>query len=225
MKAMLIVLGTAAALLAPAVAPAATPTSVTATITNSGIVFAPNYVPTGTVVITVVNRTKRRRDFGVGAQRTGAIASGRSERLTVTLSGSGERQFFSVASGGSSHITGGSRRLTAALHLFEPCSDPSATTVGVQIDESAGGLTLSPAAVPCGAVTFEVTDVDTPNARLLVSAGAPPLSGLTAQLNPGGTATLTINFPAAALAQCSAVEVGGDGVVAVVGDGSLTVGQ
>jgi len=225
MKAMLIVLGTAAALLAPAVAPAATPTSVTATITNSGIVLAPSYVPTGTVVITVVNRTKRRRDFGVGAQRTGAIASGRSEQLTVTLSGNGERRFFSAAFAGSSQTTGGSRRLTAALHLFEPCSDPSATTVGVQIDESAGGLTLSPAAVPCGAVTFEVTDVDTPNARLLVSADAPPLSGLTTQLNPGGTATLTINFPAAALAHCSAVEVGGDGVVSVVGDDSLTVGQ
>jgi hypothetical protein len=187
-------------------------------------VFAPSYVPTGTVVITVVNRTKDRRDFGVGSQRTGAIAAGRSELLTVTLSGSGERRFFSVASAGSSHITGGSRRLTAALHLFEPCGDASATTVDVQIDQSAGGLTLSPATVPCGTVTFDVTDVDTPNARLLVSADAPPRSGLTAQLNPGGTAMLTINFPATALAHFSAVQIGGDGVVTVVGDGSLTVG-
>jgi len=213
----------AAGFWAPAGAHAATPTRVTATITNSRIVFAPSYVPTGTVVITVVNRTKDRRDFGVGARRTGAIAAARSERLTVTFSGSGERQFSSVAAAGSRHITGGSPRLTAALHLFEPCRDASATTVDVQIDQSAGGLTLSPTTVPCGTVTFDVTDVDTPNARLLFSADAPPRSGLTTQLNPGGTATLTVHFPATALAHFSAVQVGGDGIVVVVGDGSLTV--
>jgi hypothetical protein len=213
----------AAALWAPAAASAATPTRVTATITNSRIGLTPSYVSTGTVVITVVNRTKDRRDFGVGARRTGAIAAGRSGRLTVTFSGSGERQFSSVATAGSRHTTGGSRRLTAAIHLFEPCSDASATTVDVQIDQSAGGLTLSPTTVPCGTVTFDVTDVDTPNARLLVSADAPPRSGLTTQLNPGGTTTLTIDFPATALAHFSAIQVGGDGVVVVVGDGSLTV--
>jgi hypothetical protein len=208
---------------APTAARAATPTSVTATITNSRIAFDPSYVPAGTLVITVVNQAKGRRDFGVGARRTGAIAAGRSERLTVTLSGSGDRQFSSVAAAGSRGMTGGSRRLTAALHLFEPCGDASATTVDVQIDQSAGGLTLSPATVPCGTVTFDVTDVDTPNARLLVSADAPPRSGLTAQLNPGGTATLTINFPATALAHFSVVQIGGDGVVTVVGEGSLSL--
>lgn len=199
------------------------PTRVKATITSSRIVFAPSYVPAGTVAVTIVNETKGRRDFGVGARRTGAIAAGRSARLTVTLSGAGEREFFSVAAAGSPHLTGGSRRLTAALHLFEPCSDASATTVDVQIDQATGGLTLSPTAVPCGTVTFDVTDVDTPNARLLVSAAAPPESGLTTQLNPGGTATLTIRFPAATLAHCGAVAIGGDGIVAVLGRVSLTV--
>lgn len=174
-------------------------------------------------MITVVNRTKDRRDFGVGARRTRVIAAGRSERLTVTFSGSGERQFSSVAVAGSRHITDGSRRLTAAIHLFEPCSDASATTVDVQIDHSAGGLTLSPTAVPCGRVTFDVTDVDTPNVRLFVSADAPPRSGVTTQLNPGVTTTLTIYFPATALAQCVAVQVGGDGILVDIGEGSVAV--
>ncbi len=174
-------------------------------------------------MITVVNRTKDRRDFGVGARRTGAIAAGRSERLTVTFSGSGERQFSSVAAAGSRHMTGGSRRLTGAIHLFEPCSDASATTVDVQIDQAAGGLTLSPTAVPCGTVTFAVTDIDTPNARLFVSADAPPESGLTTQLNPGGTTTLTVYFPAAALAQCVAVQIGGDGILVDIGKGTVAV--
>jgi len=212
-----------AGLWAPAAARAATPTSVTATITNSRILFTPSYVPTGALVITVVNRTKDRRDFGVGARRTGPIAAGRSALLTVTVSGSGDREFSSVVAAGSRHITGRSRRLTAALHLFEPCNDASATTVDVQIDESAGGLTLSPTTIPCGTVTFDITDVDTPNARLVVSAEMPPQSGLAPQLNPGETATLTVDFPASTLAHCTAIQVGGDGVVVVVGDGSLTL--
>jgi hypothetical protein len=212
----------AAGFWAPAGAHAATPAKVTATITNSRIVFAPSYVPTGTVVITVVNRTKGRRDFGVGARRTDAIAPARSTRLTVTFSGSGQRQFFSAAAG-SRHSAGVSPHLTAALHLFEPCSDPATTTVDAQINHSAGGLTLSPATVPCGTVTFDVTDVDTANVRLIFSAEAPPLSGLTTQLNPGGTATLTVNFPAAAIAHFSAVQVGGDGIIVVIGDSALTV--
>jgi hypothetical protein len=142
----------------------------------------------------------------------------------VTFSGSGERRSSSVAVAGSRHITSRSRRLTAAIHLFEPCSDPSATTVDVQIDHAAGGLTLSPTTVPCGTVTFDVTDVDTTNVRLFVSTNAPPLSGLTTQLNPGGTTTLTVDFPTTGLAQCVAVQVGGDGVITDVGEGSVGVG-
>lgn len=214
----------AAGLWAPAGARAATQTRVTATITDSRIVLVPSFAPTGTLVITAVNRTKGRRDFGAGARRTGAIAPGRSARLTVTVSGTGERRFSSVAEAGSRHITSGSRRLAAALHLFTPCTDASATTVDVQIDKAAGGLTLTPTTVPCGAVTFDFSDVDAPYAALLVSADAPPRSGMTPQLNPGGTATLTVDFPAAAVAHCSVVQVGGDGIVAVVGDGSLTIG-
>jgi hypothetical protein len=213
----------AAGLSAPKGALAATPTRVVATITGSRIAFDPNYVPTGPAVITVVNRSGSRREFEAGAQRTGAIAPGHSARLTVTLSGA-ERQFSSVAAAGSRHLAGGSHRLTAALHLFAPCSDPSATTVDVQIDKSAGGLMLSASTVPCGTVTFDVTDVDAPYAALLVSADAPPRSGMTPELNPGGTATLTVQFPTVALAHCSVVQVGGDGIVTAIGDGSLTVG-
>ena len=213
----------AAAFWAPAGARAATPTSVTATITSSRIVFAPSYVPTGKVVITVVNRTKARRDFGVGARRTGAIGAGRTGRLTVTVSGSGARQFSSVAAAGSRQNTGGSHRLTATLHLFEPCSDAVATTVNVQIDQSAGGLTLSPTTVPCGTVTFAVTDVDEAGASLLVSVEAPPQSAVTNQLGPGGTATLTLRSAAKAVVECDAVEDDGNGDSLVVGYASLTL--
>jgi hypothetical protein len=214
-------LAAAAGWWAPAGARAATPTRVTATrvtatITRSRIVLVPAFVPGGPVTITVRNRTKDRRDFGLGARRTHAIAPGGSARLTVTVSGRGERQFSSV-------VVAGSHRLTAALHLFVPCGDPTATTVDVQIDKSAGGLTLSATTIPCGTVTFDVTDVDTPYGAFLISADAPPRSGATPQLSPGGTTTLTVRFPASTLARCGAVQVGIDGIVTVVGGGTLTV--
>ncbi|HEY1776810.1 MAG TPA: hypothetical protein VGG41_11680 [Solirubrobacteraceae bacterium] len=227
MAAALAAIGLAAVLLwAPAGARAAAlpTTKVTATITNSRVALAPSYVPAGTVVITVVNRTKDRREFGEGARRTGVIAAGSSGQLTVTVAGSGEREFFSVAPAGSRHRASQSHRLTAALHLFEPCSNAAATTVDVQIDKAAGGLTLSSSAVPCGAVTFDITDVDTTSAVLLIAAEAPPVSVVTKQMNPGTTATLTVEFPATALARCSVVQIGGDGVATTVGSVSLEVG-
>jgi hypothetical protein len=195
---------------------ATSPTRVTVTIRNSRIVFAPAWVPTGPLVLTVFNRTRGARDFGVGARRTGAIAAGRSARLTVTLPGKGERTFSSVA-------TASSRRITGTLYLFEPCTHPAMTTVDVHIAKSAGGLMLSPSSVPCGTVTFAVTDVDTPGASVLVSSVVPPLSGVTDQLAPGGTATLTLRFAAKAIVHLDAVEDDAEGDSVVVGYGSLTL--
>jgi hypothetical protein len=227
MAATLPAIGLAAVLLgAPERAHAAAPatTKVTATITNSRVVLAPSYVPAGTVVITVVNRTKGRREFGEGARRTGVIAAGSSGQITVTVARSGEREFFSLAPAVSRHRAARAHRLTAALHLFEPCSDTAATTVDVQIDKAAGGFTLSSTAVPCGAVTFDITDMDTTNAVLLIAAEAPPVSVVTKQLNPGATASLTVEFPATTVARCSVVQIGGDGVATTVGSVSLDVG-
>jgi len=195
---------------------AAAPTRVKVTISGSRIAFAPSYVPPGTLVFTVFNRTRSARDFGVGARRTGAIAAGRSGKLTVTLPGKGERTFSSVAMASS-------RRITGALYLIEPCTRPAMTTVDVSMAKSAGGITLSQTRVPCGTVTFEVTDVDTPATSLLVSLDVPPLSGVTNQLDPGGTATMTLNFAAKGVVHCEAVQddAGGDSVVA--GFASLTL--
>jgi len=196
--------------------PAASPTRVTVTISNSRIVFAPSYAPTGTLALTVLNRTTGARDFGVGARRTAAIAAGRSARLTVTLPAKGERTFSSVAAGGV-------RRLTGALYLFEPCAHPATTTVDVSMGNSAGGLVLSQTRVPCGTVTFAVTDVDATGASLLVSSAVPPQSAVTNQLDPGGTATLTLRFAAKAVVDCDAVEDDTDGDSVVVGYASLTL--
>ena len=134
----------------------------------------------------------------------------------MTLPGKGERTFSSVA-------TASSRRITGALHLFEPCTHPAMTTVDLSMAKSPGGITLSPTRVPCGTVTFDVTDVDTPGTSLLVSVDVPPLSGVTSQLDPGGTATLRLRFAAKAVVHRDAVQDDAVGDSVVVGAGSLTL--
>jgi hypothetical protein len=209
---------TGAGLSASAGAHAAAPaTKVTVTIKRSHMVFAPDYVPPGRVAFTILNRTKHARDFGVGARRTAAIRAGGSARLTVPLPNLGERTFSSAAPASSSPIRG-------ALYLIDPCTSPVASTVDVSISKAAeGGVTLSQTRVPCGTVTFDVTDVDTPGTSLLVSVAVPPLSSVTDQLAPGGTATMTVPFTAKAVVHCEAVQDDNNGDSLVVGAGSLTL--
>lgn len=204
---------------------AASRTSVKVTITDSRIVFAPSYVPTGTLVFTVFNRTSSARAFGVGARRTSAIAAGRSARLTVTFPRAGKRTFSSVAAANSGHSNGPTPRLTAALYLYEPCTHPGTTTVDVRMaSASAGGLTLSPTRVPCGTVTFDITDVDEPSTTLLASIVVPALAQVTNQLDPGDTATLTLRSPAKTVIHCDAVQDNAaDSDSVSVGYGSLTL--
>jgi hypothetical protein len=196
---------------------AASPTRVT--ISNSRIEFAPGYAPSGSLVFTVVNRTSNARDFRIGALRTAAIAPGHSATLTAVLPGTGDRPVSSVATAGSQPSKS---RLTGTLYLYEPCTHPSTTTVDVSI-ASAGGLTLSQTSVPCGTVTFMVTDVDRPATSLLVSIVVPPRSGVTDQLNPGGTATMTVRFAAKTVVNCDAVQDDSAGDSLVVGHASLTL--
>jgi hypothetical protein len=192
------------------------------TISNSRITFAPSYVPTGRVVFTVFNRTSGSRDFGASARRTGAIAAGSSTRLTLSLPATGKRTFSSVAAA-SSRTERRASRLTGALYLFAPCVNPVASTVDVNIASSAGGVTLSQTTVPCGTVTFAVTDVNVTGASFLVSTGVPPVAADTDQLDPGGTATLTVRFAARGVVDCDAVENNAEGDAVIVGYGSLTL--
>jgi hypothetical protein len=204
---------------------AAPPTRVTATITNSRIVFAPSYVPTGTIVFTVFNRTSGARAFGVGARRTGAIAAGRSAKLTVTFTKLGERTFSSVATANSRRSKGPTPGLTGALYLYEPCTHPAMTTVNVSMaTESAGGLTLSQTRVPCGTVTFDVTDVDEPATSLLASIVVPQLAQVTDQLDPGETASFTLSSAAKTVIRCDEVQDNAaESASVIVGYGSLSL--
>jgi hypothetical protein len=165
------------------------PTTVAVTIRNSGIVLAPALVPTGPVVFRIRNRTASTADFGIAGRRTRAIPVGRSAILAVTLARRGAQTV-------SSKATGRSMRATGILDVFEPCTSPATTTVSVEMAQDQGGIAVSQTAVPCGTVTFVVTDAGAVNDSLQVFSEAPSVTGSTPDLRPGQTARLTLHFTA-----------------------------
>jgi hypothetical protein len=81
------------------------------------------------------------------------------------------------------------------LDVYEPCTNPVATTVSLQMAQYNGGITVSQTTIPCGTVTFVVTDTGTLTDSLQIFTEVPSIAASTPELPPGRTATLTIHFP------------------------------
>ena len=62
------------------------------------------------------------------------------------------------------------------------------------MDHDRSGITLSQTAIPCGTVTFVITNVGSMLDSLEVFADDPHARGTTPELEPGQTAWLTIRF-------------------------------
>jgi uncharacterized cupredoxin-like copper-binding protein len=179
----------ALALVAPAAPPPvyAGATTVFVKLTDSKLTVAPSRVPVGTVVFRIVNKGKTARSFAIDGKRARTIAAGKSATLRVELRGRGPRALVSV---GRRH----GARLNGVLDIFEPCTNPATTTVSVQMAQEPGGITLSQTTIPCGVVTFVVTDVGTMVDSFQVFADYPQAQGSTRELRPGQTARLTVRF-------------------------------
>ena len=87
-------------------------------------------------------------------------------------------------------------RITGLLDVLAPCPDPVATTVTVHMTQEPGGITPSQKSIPCGAVTFVVTNVGALIDDLWVFGALPAEKGVTTEIAPGQTASLTIQFVA-----------------------------
>jgi hypothetical protein len=143
-------------------------------------------VPGGVVTFQIRNRATIPRDFSIGGKRTRQVAPGGSVTLAVALT-KGLLRYSSVSSNRS-------RRITGLLNVLAPCTAPAATTVHVKMAQDHGGVTVSQTAIPCGTVTFLVTNAGTIVDSLKVFADLAEGQRLTPQLRPGETATLTIRF-------------------------------
>jgi hypothetical protein len=163
-------------------------TTVTVTLKNSSVILSPTAVPIGAVAFKILNRGKIRRDFEVAGRKTPPIPAGKTATLNVQLPSQGPRTFTSTARRHSS-------RLTGVLDVYEPCTNPVATTVSMKMAQDNGGIIVSQTTIPCGTITFVVTNIGTVTDSLQVFTEVPSIAQSTPELPAGRTATLTIHFP------------------------------
>ena len=162
---------------------------VAVTITNSGLNLVPSTVPAGSVVFKIVNKATSARDFEIAGEKTPVIGAGKLATLRVVVA----RRPYSYLSAGP-----GQARLTGVLGVFRPCANPTTSTVQVQV--TTGVIRLSQSTVPCGTVTFVVTNKQVHGSWSAVhdfevfvpTAARDGLSGL---LHPGESAKVTIDIP------------------------------
>jgi hypothetical protein len=164
-------------------------TTVTVTIKVSTISVSPAAVPAGVVAFKIVNRAKVARDFEIAGRTTPLIPDGKSANLNVRLHKQGPLTF---RSGGRMHLP----RLTGELDVYEPCTNPVASVVSMRMAQDNGGITVSQTTIPCGTVTFVVTNAGTVTDSLQIFTQIPSIAASTPELRPGQTATLTIRFVA-----------------------------
>ncbi len=154
----------------------------------SSVIVLPSKVPVGRVVFNVSNRAANARRLTVGQTRTRLIQPRHSATLQVDLRSRGP---YTVVETGPKNTP----RITGVVRVFEPCTRPSATTVGVNVDHGRTGITLSRATIPCGTVTFVVTNIGTAVDSLQFFADYPQKGGATPELQPGQSARVTVQFP------------------------------
>jgi hypothetical protein len=162
-------------------------TAVLVKLTDSTLVVTPRRVPIGQIHFKIVNRGTTQRSFAIGRQRKPVIGAGRAVTLSAALARRGPRTLVSTSRGRG-------ERLTGVLDVFEPCTHPVTTTVDLKMDHDRSGLSLSRTTIPCGTVTFVVTNAGRLVDSLIVFAEFPAAKGSTPTLKPGETARLTIKF-------------------------------
>jgi hypothetical protein len=179
-------------------------------LTSATVEAAPVNVLAGPLIFKIANRGKVARDFAIGGKHTPQIAAGRSTTLKVNLT-KGFRTYSSVRRDHRGRVRG-------LLNALEPCTNPVATTVTVKMHQSPGAITVSQSTVPCGNVTFLITNTGPMVDDLHVFAELPQEKGASPELNPGQTAILTIRFTAKGIAHYESsdfppveLEYGGDG--------------
>ena len=167
--------------------------TVVVTMTNATLKLAAVTVPAGAVIFRIRNRGTIPRNFSIAGKSTRQIPPGKSGTLAADLSAKGFYTYSSVGRGRSGRITG-------LLNVLAPCTTPTRTTLDVQMAQDHGGITVSQSTIPCGTVTFVVTNTGTLVDSLKVFADLAQGQGLTPELRPGQTARLTVRFTVKGLA-------------------------
>ena len=215
-----------AALVGTAVARAAD-TAVSVTLTNTKVSLSQKTVTVGTVRFTVANKSTSARKFSIAGKTTPAIAPGKTATLRVNVHVEGQlrprldrsrrhcqgchRRRLAHSSGNSRSRPDRARRPRAAPDLTV-CPHPVSTTVTVLMTD--GHFEFSQTTIPCGSVTFALTNAGTLEHTISLGGGAKP------GLNPERAGSITANLtPGDLYWECGTFghdDVGEEGVLVVV---------
>jgi hypothetical protein len=166
--------------------------TVAVTLTTRTVSVAAANVLAGTVKFTIANHGKVARNFAIAGKRTAPIPAGASATLSVTL-GTGFHQYSSLRRDRHGRVTG-------LVDALAPCTNPVATTVTVRMTQSPGSIALAQSTIPCGNVTFVITNAGTLVDKLRVFADYQGETSASPEIAPGQTVTLTIRFLAKGIA-------------------------
>jgi uncharacterized cupredoxin-like copper-binding protein len=166
-------------------------------------------VPVGTVVFELKNHGKIPHDLQINGKTSKLIAPGKTGTLTVVFKKKGSyyykctvpghaqlgmKGYLGIATSKTKTTTTTTTTTTTSSTTTvaqEACTSPTSTTVTVSMVDFS--FTLSQNTVPCGTVTFDVTNNGQTSHDFVFQGLTTSPSG-TALQSPGQSTTLTIDF-------------------------------
>jgi plastocyanin len=169
-------------------------------------------VLTGTVVFRIVNAGKVPHGFAIDGHSIPVLGPGHSTTLTVAFPTPGNFTFSSTLRGQASRGMKGILTVTKSPAVAAgtttqpnlqtapvaavggPCTNPTSTTVTVKMFEY--GFLVSPSSIPCGTVTFDITNIGQISHQFDMDVPGPdgnpvPYGGKILNPNESTTETLT----------------------------------
>jgi uncharacterized cupredoxin-like copper-binding protein len=178
---------------------AVTTTKINVTASDFKFKLSKTTAPVGTVVFTVKNVGKVGHNFKIDGKTTKLIAPGKSAKLTVKFTKKGKFTYLCTVPG---HAKLGMKG-TFGVAVKAPVAPTTTATTAPTVFPGPGGtitvtmfeygFTLAPTAVPSGNVTFVMTNTGTVMHNFDiegVTGGDGPF------INPGATASITVNLQA-----------------------------
>jgi hypothetical protein len=123
------------------------------------------------VTFSISNLGQGRHNFHVAGKSTATLAAGTRATLRVVFGKPGSYPYAALGlpHSGALHVIAGAAATlqpaptstVATTIVATPCTNPTTTTVNVTLTDTMGqsGFTFSPASVPCGTVSFVITNV------------------------------------------------------------------
>jgi hypothetical protein len=192
----------------PSTAIAAAPTSsttVVVTVTDTGVKLSRLSIPAGLVVFDVGNRGRHRHRFEIAGNTTPALAFGKTAVLKIVFVRGGSYRFaatglpggvlrVSPAPAAGSPAPASSTPVAAAA--LQPCTNPTTSTVTVTMTDKfvPDGYTFSPPTVPCGTVTFVLTNTGKLGHGLELMDPRGQILPASSTVEPSQTASLVENL-------------------------------